>query len=145
MFRGSYQAKVDEKGRLKIPIDFKREIDERYGSNHFYITSRHNGKDAEIFPLKEWEAIEQAAANKPATNPKLTKFFEHTSFWGQMVDMDPQGRLLLPAPLREKARLQDEVSVAGTQKTLTVRNGPQWSQEIEETPLTDEDLSSLGF
>jgi MraZ protein len=136
---------VDEKGRLKVPIDFKREIDERYGSNIFYVTSRTNGKSAEIFPLKEWEKIEEDGAKKPSNNPSLKRFFEHTSYWGQVVEMDAQGRLLLPALLRQKAGLEGEVAVAGALRSLSVRNGAALAKEIEEHPLTDEELSELGI
>jgi MraZ protein len=55
MFRGNHPARVDEKGRLKLPAEFKRRIEEGYGSQ-FYITSK-DGKVAEIYPLQEWEKI----------------------------------------------------------------------------------------
>ena len=57
MFRGNIPARVDEKGRLKLPADFKRWFDEVYGPQ-FYITSK-DGESAEIWPLKEWEEIEE--------------------------------------------------------------------------------------
>jgi MraZ protein len=148
MFRGSYSARVDEKGRIKVPVDFKREIDDKYKSGSFYITSRSNGTSAEIFPMKEWEAIEETLAKKPATDPDIIKFFDHTSFWGQVVEMDLQGRLLLPGPLRNRAQLEGEVMVSGRPKSLIVRNKAAWAQEIEQKPYTEADakaLSALGI
>ena len=59
MFRGSHITRVDEKGRLKLPADFKRQIDEEYGGQ-FYITSR-DGETAEIYPMREWETFEREA------------------------------------------------------------------------------------
>ena len=56
MFRGNHPTRVDEKGRLKLPADFKRLVDEQYGTQ-FYITSK-DGRVAEIYPLQEWEKIE---------------------------------------------------------------------------------------
>ncbi len=67
MFRGNHPTRVDEKGRLKLPADFKRRVDELYGPQ-FYITSK-DGKRAEIYPLKEWEAIEAKLAGIPSMNP----------------------------------------------------------------------------
>ena len=145
MFRGCYPARVDEKGRLKIPVDFKREIDERYGSGKFYITSLNNGGNAEIFPMKEWEAVEAAASSKPTTDPATRKFFDHTNYWGQEVEMDAQGRVLLPARVREKAGLDGAVEVAGGRQSLKVRNAERYEQEVQQQPLTDDDLSKLGF
>ncbi len=143
MFRGNYPTRTDEKGRLKVPADFKREIDERYGANRFYITSR-NGQTAEVYPIEEWEKIEQVAMNTPTSNPRLKKFLEITSYYGQMVEMDGQGRLLLPAMLREKANLKGEVAVVGMLRYLVIRNMEAYSKYIEENPLTDEDANALS-
>ena len=57
MFRGNHPTRVDEKGRLKIPADYKREIDERYGSQ-FFITSL-DGERAQVWPMPEWQKIEE--------------------------------------------------------------------------------------
>ncbi len=63
MFRGTHLTRLDEKGRLKVPADFKREIDENYGAQ-FYITSR-NGNCAKVYPMQEWEEIERKLAAAP--------------------------------------------------------------------------------
>ena len=62
MFRGSHIARVDEKGRLKVPAEFKRLLDEKYGTT-FFITS-FDGERAEIFPMQEWEKIEAEMARR---------------------------------------------------------------------------------
>jgi MraZ protein len=147
MFRGNHPTRTDEKGRLKVPADFKRELDERYGSGRFYITSR-DGKAAEIWPLEEWEKIERRILEKPSANPALKKFIEATSFYGQEAEMDGQGRLLLPALLREKANLKAEVAVLGMFTWLQVRNMEAVRSQVDENPFTDEDaqaLSELGI
>ncbi len=113
MFRGNHPARVDEKGRLKIPAEFKGRVDEIYGS-HFYITSK-DGKRAEVYPLKEWEKIEEKLAQIPSMNPAKQKFLDITSYYGQMADMDAQGRILLPQLLRETAKVTAEVVVFGKQ------------------------------
>ena len=103
MFRGNHPTRVDEKGRLKIPAEFKRRVDEMYGKQ-FYITSK-DGKRAEIYPLKEWERIEEELAKIPSSSAKK-KFLDVTNYYGQMAEMDAQGRLLIPQLLRETAKLQ---------------------------------------
>jgi MraZ protein len=143
MLRGNYPTRTDEKGRLKVPVDFKREIEERYGSARFYITSR-NGQTAEIHPMEEWEKIEQKLATIPTSNPSRKRFLETTNYYGQVVEMDGQGRLLLPAELREKANLKGDVAVVGMLTYVEVRNKEAYSKQIEENPLTDEDANALS-
>lgn len=143
MLRGNYPTRTDEKGRLKVPADFKREIEERYGAGRFYITSR-SGQIAEIYPLDEWEKLEEKLAKLPTSNPMRKKFLEVTNYYGQVVEMDAQGRLLLPALLREKANLKAEVAVVGMLTYLEVRNMEAYSKHIEENPFTDEDANALS-
>ncbi len=146
MFRGNHPTRVDEKGRLKVPADHKHVVDERYGQV-FYITSR-DGKTAEVYPMDEWERIEQAALKNPTSNPVVKKFLEVTNYYGQVVELDGQGRLLLPALIREKASLKGDVAVVGMLRYLVVRNMEAYTKQVEENPLTDEDaaaLSNLGI
>jgi MraZ protein len=143
MLRGNYPTRTDEKGRLKVPADFKRELDERYGADRYYVTSR-NGQTAEIHPMEEWEKIEQKLSAVPTSNPYRKKFLEITNYYGQVVEMDAQGRLLLPALLREKANLRGEVAVIGMLSYLEVRNMEAYSKQIEENPLSDEDANALS-
>ena len=67
MFRGNHPTRVDEKGRLKLPAEFKRRVDELYGPQ-FYITSM-DGKRAQVYPLKEWEQIEASLAKMSPMDP----------------------------------------------------------------------------
>ena len=141
MFRGNHPARVDEKGRLKVPADFKRRVDELYGPQ-FFITSR-DGKRAEIYPMKEWEKIEDAIAKAPASGAKR-KFLDVTNYYGQVVEMDGQGRLLVPQTLREVAEISGDVAVLGQQTFLAVVNDAKHRASLEAEPLTDADLEALG-
>jgi len=146
MFRGNHPTRVDEKGRLKVPAEFKRVIDEKYG-NQFYITSL-DGKVAQVYPFEEWERIEQKLAALPTFNPTKKKFLSRTGYWGQQVEMDGQGRLLLPQLLRDAAQLKGEVAVVGFQTLLEVRNLEAYRQEIETdkfTPGDENTLDELGI
>lgn len=141
MFRGNHPTRVDEKGRLKVPAEFKRVIDEKYGTQ-FYITSL-DGKVAQIYPFEEWEQIEQKLAVLSTFNPTKKKFLSRTNYWGQQVEMDGQGRLLLPQLLREAAQIKGEVAVVGYQKYLEVRNLEAYRQEILQEQFTPEDEKTL--
>jgi MraZ protein len=140
MFRGNHPTRVDEKGRLKVPAEFKRVIDEKYAVR-FYITSL-DGKVAQIYPFEEWERIEQRLAALSNFNPSKKKFLAHTNYWGQAVEMDGQGRLLLPQLLRDAADLKGDVAVMGYLNHLEVRNNEAVRKEAEE-PFTADDEKNL--
>lgn len=141
MFRGNHPTRVDEKGRLKVPAEFKRVIDEKYGTQ-FYITSL-DGKVAQVYPFEEWERIEQKLASLSTFNPTKKKFLNRTNYYGQVVEMDGQGRLLVPQILRESAQLRGEVAVLGNLTYLEVRNLEAFRKEIDEQAFTDDDTKTL--
>jgi MraZ protein len=141
MFRGNHPTRVDDKGRLKVPAEFKRVIDEKYGTQ-FYITSL-DGKVAQIYPFEEWERIEQKLASLSTFNPTKKKFLSRVNYWGQQVEMDGQGRLLIPQLLRANATIKGEVAVLGNLTYLEVRNMEALQQEIETESFTTEDEKTL--
>ena len=141
MFRGNHPTRVDEKGRLKVPAEFKRVIDEKYNEK-FYITSL-DGKVGQMYPFEEWERIEQKLAGLSTFNPTKKKFLDRVNYYGQMVEMDGQGRLLLPQLLREAAQLKGEVAVTGNLTHLVVRNLEAYRNEIEQQSFTSEDEKTL--
>jgi transcriptional regulator MraZ len=142
MFRGNHPTRVDEKGRLKVPAEFKRVIDEKYGPQ-FYITSM-DGKVAQVYPFEEWERIEQRLSALPTFNPTKKKFLNWVNYYGQMVEMDGQGRLLIPQILRESASIKGEVAVTGNLTYLEVRNLELYRKEIEEQSFSPEDEKTLN-
>ena len=142
MFRGNHPTRVDEKGRLKLPAEFKRVVDERYGTQ-FYITSK-DGHSAEIYPLPEWQKIEEKLALIPSMNAAKKKFLDRVNYYGQMSEIDAQGRVLLPQILRETAKLAGDVVVFGNQTYLEVENHDEFKQRLETDPLTTDDRQTLA-
>jgi MraZ protein len=143
MFRGSHITRVDEKGRLKLPAEFKRRIDEEYAGEKFYITSR-DGKVAEIHPMREWEKFEQKLAAVPSFNLAKQKLMKRLNYYGATAELDGQGRLLLPQVLREKADLIAEVVVSGNEWHLEVSNRAEYDKEMAEEPMTTDDWIELS-
>ncbi len=141
MFRGNHPTRMDEKGRLKVPAEFKRVIDEKYGLQ-FYITSL-DGKVAQVYPFEEWERIEQKLASLSTFNPTKKKFLTRANYYGQAVEMDGQGRLLIPQLLRQTADIKGEVAVLGNLTYLEVRNLEALQTEIDESQFTAEDEKTL--
>ena len=150
MFLGSLQTRVDEKGRLKLSADVKRELEE---GQKFFITSE-DGKRAQLYPIKEWERKMAGVMKMPVSHPVRLKFQDRTSFWGAEAEMDGQGRVLLPPRLREKAKLMGEdVCVIGVMLKpkepgypgiLEVINDAVYSAEMEADPMTSDDRSVMA-
>ncbi|HEX4379425.1 MAG TPA: hypothetical protein VH022_05300 [Candidatus Acidoferrum sp.] len=140
--RGNCPAKVDEKGRLKVPAVFLEGLKE-YGTQ-FYITSI-TGEDARIYPLSVWSEIEDRLAAMPSQHQGKRKFLLRTSYYGQQVEVDGQGRLLLPGVLRDSAQLKAEVDVFGQLNYLEVMNHTGVVDKLKNELLTDDEITSLGI
>ncbi len=122
MFRGTQEAKIDEKGRLKLPADFMKLIVEKNYGSQFFITSR-DGKVAEVWPMPEWEKEEQKKAELPEDDMAKLTWLEFVNGWGGVAEIDKQDRLMLPRKIRERFNLvNEEVDVTGFQRYLVVRS-----------------------
>ncbi len=128
MFRGNYPTRMDEKGRLKMPADFKHELDEAYGTK-FFITS-FDGKRAKLFPMKTWEGIEKSIQKLATTDPIRKRFLDVTNYYGQPGEMDAQGRLLIPQRLRDAVKATGTVCVLGAQDHLELVNEESFEAEL---------------
>ena len=142
MFRGNHPAKVDEKGRLKLPAAFKQLL-EVQNVTQFYITSA-DGKSAEIWPLPEWEKREAQLAEFSTMDDAVQKYLNLTSYYGQQVEMDSQARLVLPQILRSSARLDAEVAVMGKINYLEVHNLAQFEDALPASTMTADDRKAVA-
>ena len=146
MLIGSYTATIDDKSRLRLPARFRRDLPETV-DNTYYITS-DSCTCAQIYPLPVWERIAQKFLESPRMHPLKVKLQKITSYYGSLSEMDPQGRILLPADLREDAQLSGDVRVIGQHDHLEVWNEQNLREDVRETPLTSEDrekLAEMGF
>ncbi|GMU64029.1 MAG: transcriptional regulator MraZ [Acidobacteriota bacterium] len=142
MLRGSTIATMDEKGRLKVPTDFRRVLEERYGPD-FFVTSV-TGEKALVYPLPVWEEIEGKLAQLPATDPIRQRYLERVSYFGAQLRLDGQGRLLLPPVLRERAAMTGEVVVSAQIDHLEIWNRERFEARLAEKPFTDDDFAALA-
>jgi MraZ protein len=142
MFRGNHPAKVDEKGRLKLPAAFKQLLDAQHVTQ-FYITSV-DGKSAEIWPLAEWERQEALLAESSTMDDAVAKYLNLTSYYGQQVEMDNQTRVLMPQILRGTAKLDAEVAVMGKINHLEVHNLALFEESLPANALTPDDRKAVA-
>ena len=140
MLRGNYPAKVDSKGRLKIPVAFLQALKEV--GNEFYVTSE-NGDYVRIYPMKFWNEIEERLARLSSHNKTKQKFLTRANYFGQAVTMDRQGRVLIPPILRESAQMKGEVDVLGYLNYLEVWNHARFLENLKNSPITPDDEKTL--
>jgi MraZ protein len=143
-FSGNPKAKLDERGRLKMPAEFKAFIEKKYGKdfNAFYITSQ-DGETAEIFPMPEWQRQMAKILTMPKSHPARVKLLERYNLFGDRADMDPQGRLLFPEELRNSAELAGDVKVSGEGNFLRVTSLQKLRTNVKENPLSPQEIDSL--
>jgi MraZ protein len=142
MFRGSAPTKIDDKGRLKIPTDFRRLLEDRWGPDLF-VTSVQ-GESALLYPLPVWEEIEQRLSSMASTDPIRLRYLERVNYYGQQVRLDVQGRILVPQILRESASVNGDVVVSGQLDHLVIWNRERFVSRLQEQPFTDEDFRALS-
>ena len=142
MLRGNYAAKIDDKGRLKIPNAFRSLIEGQHGAEVF-VTSL-TGEYVRIYPMSVWQALEEKLARVPSTHPARLKFFDRVNFYGQTTDIDAQGRVVIHARLRDSAGMAGEVDVFGQLDYLDVWNHERFTAKMQREPYTDEDAKALS-
>jgi transcriptional regulator MraZ len=146
VLRGNHPARVDDKGRLKIPNGFRVLVEQQYGAELF-VTSV-TGEYVRVYPMAVWLEIERRLAEVPSANPSKQRFLDRVNFFGQTVTMDKQGRVVLPQLLRESAAMAGDVSVLGLQNHLEVWNQKRLTERFKKEPFTDDDgrvLSGFGI
>jgi MraZ protein len=146
MLRGNSPAKVDDKGRIKIPTTFRRFIEEQYGRECF-VTS-HTGDCVRVYPLPVWIGLEKKIQSLPSTHPTVARFLNFVNYYGQTAAIDDQGRLLIHPLARQKCGINGEVAVLGHQQVLDIWNREKFEALLAAGPLNDQDwqiLASLGI
>jgi len=142
VLRGSYPAKIDSKGRLKIPNAFRELVEHRHGTS-VYLTSL-SGDSVRVFPMAAWKALEERLARMPSTHPARLKYLDRVSYYGQASEFDGQGRVLIPARLREAAGMSGDVDVLGQVEYLEVWNHDRFLAKLQREPFTDDDARALA-
>src|SRR5881296_68530 len=101
MFRGNAPAKVDDKGRLKLPSRFVSVIPDDYG-RRFFVTSIE-GDCVWVYPMEAWRVVEGKMSAAPSSNLAVSRYKYNVNYYGQEAEMDAADRILIPALLRESA------------------------------------------
>lgn len=138
---GHAPAKVDDKGRLKIPAGFRKIIEDRYGQDCF-ITSI-DGDHALVYPMPVWFEFQARMAKVPSTSVAKKKYLQRANYFGQPSAIDAQGRVLIPARLRTDAHIAEDVVVLGETDHLIVWNEEEIQKRLSDSPMSAEDYKEL--
>lgn len=142
MLRGNAPAKIDDKGRLKVPNSFRTLIQDEYG-RELFVTSL-TGESVRVYPMPVWIEIERRLAQVPSTHPARLKFQDRVNFYGQGAELDAQGRVVIHQRLRDAAGMTGDVDVFGQYNYLEVWNHDRFLTKLQREPFTDDDARALS-
>jgi MraZ protein len=142
VFRGHEAARIDDKGRLKVPNVFRSLLESKFGREVF-LTSL-SGEYVRVYPMPVWTEIEAKLGQMPTTHPSRLRFLDRVNFFGQVAELDVQGRVLIPARLRETATISGDVDVLGQYSYLEVWNHDRFLTKLQREPYTDDDARALS-
>lgn len=142
MLRGNYAARIDDKGRLKIPNAFRALVEKNHGSELF-VTSL-SGESVRIYPMPIWLGLEEKLGKMPSTHPSRLRYLDRVNYYGQMAQIDAQGRVVIHSRLRESAGMTGEVDVFGHYDYLEVWNHERFIARLQREPYTDDDARALA-
>lgn len=135
--RGSAAARVEDKGRLKIPTVFRAVIQDQHGPDVF-ITSLM-GDCVRIYPMPVWLEIERKLLEMPSGHPARGKFLDRVNYYGATGELDSQGRIVIPPHLRESASMAGDVRVFGRLDHIEVWNEERFVQKLQRENWTTDD------
>jgi MraZ protein len=135
-------ARIDDKGRLKVPNTFRALLESKYG-RELFLTSL-SGEFVRLYPMPVWLEIEQKLGAMPSTHPSRMRFLDRVNYFGQAAEMDGQGRVIMPMRLRDAATMVGDVDVLGQVTYLDVWNHERFLTKMQREPYTDDDARALS-
>jgi len=123
MFFGEFDYKIDEKGRVPIPPRFRRELKDGV------VLTQGIEKCITAYPLDEWKNLATTLTPSSVSRSKLRRLSRAIFATAFITNLDGQGRVAIPSPLREYAEIVDEVAIIGANKYLELWNKVHWEEE----------------
>jgi MraZ protein len=142
VFRGNAPTRIDEKGRLKVPTAFRSFLESKYG-RELFLTSL-TGEYVRMYPMPVWLEIEQKLGDMPSTHPSRLRFLDRVNYFGQVAELDTQGRVIIPVRLRDAATMIGDVDVLGQYNYLDVWNHDRFLTKLQREAYSDDDARALS-
>lgn len=131
MFRGIHQVSVDVKGRMSLPARLRDDL-AQYEDEGVVVTIDPVSRCLLLYPLSEWELIQQKLDKLPTFQPQARRLQRLLVGHATDLEVDKAGRILLPAPLREFARLDKKLTILGQGKKLEIWSQEEWEAQRED-------------
>ena len=139
MFRGRFEHTIDEKGRLSIPSKFRELLSAR-GENELVLTDFDSCLTA--YPKDEWRVLEEKMKQLSMIQKDVRNFLRLFYSSATEVPLDPQGRILIPPQMRERARLDREVVLLGLLNKIEIWDKESWEDFMARSAGTFEEVAS---
>ena len=121
---------------------FRSLLESKYG-RELFLTSL-SGEYVSVYPMPVWLEVEQKLAQMPSTHPSKLRYLDRVNYFGQVAELDGQGRVLIPVRLRDSATMAGEVDVLGQGHWLDVWNHDRFLTKMQRDPYTENDARSLS-
>ncbi|MCO4784451.1 division/cell wall cluster transcriptional repressor MraZ [Marinomonas atlantica] len=141
MFRGIHQVSVDAKGRMSLPARLRDEF-LQYDEPGLIVTIDPMSRCLLLYPLQEWEQIQEKLDRLPTFNPQARRLQRLLVGHATDLELDSAGRVLLPSPLREFAKIERKSTLLGQGKKLEIWGLEEWETQREEY-LSEATLENL--
>ncbi len=140
MFRGQFTYSIDSKGRISIPAKLRKHVSPE--ANETFVMTKGTAACIDIYPLDEWQQIEQRLLKLNPFNPDDAKFIRMFSQYASEDTMDSQSRILIPQSLIEYAKIEKEVLILGALKKIEVWNPAVYEDYINQSTETYEQIAA---
>lgn len=135
MFLNEYQHSLDVKGRITIPSKFREELGEKF------VATKGLDNCIFLYPLEEWHVIEQKLRSLPSTKADVRSFVRFFFSGASELELDRQGRTVLPVNLREYASIEKDLTIIGVGTRVEIWASDNWAQYTEKSAGSYEDIA----
>ena len=147
-FSGKYYYTVDPKGRLIIPAPLRKLISDHYNSK-LYVTNALFDPCLHIYPQEEWNRLEEKVRTLPKMDRDVKLFKRKVIASATECEIDKQGRILIPAALREDANINGDIAIVGQIEKIELWNRKEWDAVLDTSEVdqeaVEEKLAAYGL
>ncbi|MCI0468520.1 MAG: division/cell wall cluster transcriptional repressor MraZ [Nitrospirae bacterium] len=130
-FTNTYYYSLDPKGRLMIPATLREIINSKYNHTKLYITNAPLDKCLHLYPVAEWNLVEERLRDKPKTDKTIQFYMRRVFASAVECDMDKQGRVMIPYELRANASLGNDIVLVGLGEKIEIWDKARWDDVID--------------
>lgn len=135
MFLGEYQHSLDAKGRITIPARFREELGEKF------VATKGLDNCIFLYPMEEWKTIEEKLRSLPFTRADVRSFARFFFSGASEMEIDRQGRTLIPVNLREYASIDRDLIIIGVGSRIEIWSATNWGRYTLEAESSYEEIA----